>query len=175
MIHSPRPLASGSRPATGALALPDWWVSVCLRRAFQNEVVLIGLRTQWASRRAILARGSQPFPPSVVTTLTQVPSRGSAPFVSTGHRGSPDGLSAGAPPDTLSAGFPPPIVPRLDASRSPLVPLLRYGSSSNSSISKQAHSWSYLCYASVATRLSSASSCLTEEYFRRCKNPTHTR
>jgi len=119
MIHSPRPLASGSRPATGALALPDWWVSVCLRRAFQNEVVLIGLRTQWASRRAILARGSQPFPPSVVTTLTQVPSRGSAPFVSTGHRGSPDGLSAGATGYIVS-GLP--TANRAATGREPLTP-----------------------------------------------------
>jgi hypothetical protein len=63
---------------------------LALRRA-DNEVVLIGLRTQWASRRAILARRYQPFPPSVVTTLTLVPSRGSAPFVSIGRRGSPDG------------------------------------------------------------------------------------
>jgi hypothetical protein len=39
----------------------------------------------------LLARGCQPFPPSVVTTFTQVPSRGYAPFVSIGRRGSPDG------------------------------------------------------------------------------------
>jgi hypothetical protein len=44
----------------------------------------------------------------------------------------------------LSAGFPPPAVPLLDAGRLPLVPLLKCGSLSNSSISEQAHSWSYL-------------------------------
>src|SRR5207248_6896729 len=38
----------------------------------------------------------------------------------------------------------PPAVPQLDAGRSALVPLLKYGSLSNSSISEQAHSWSYL-------------------------------
>jgi len=87
----------------------------------------------------LLARGCQPFPSSVVTTLTQVPSRGNAPFVSIGRRGSPMALWLD-PSGTLSAGFPPPTVPLLDAGRLPLVPLFKYGSISNSSISEQAHS-----------------------------------
>ena len=38
--------------------------------------------------------GYQPFPPLVVTTLPQIPSRGKAPFVSIGRRGSPMALWA---------------------------------------------------------------------------------
>ena len=109
-----------------------------VRRA-GNEVVLIGLETQRASRRAILARGCQPFPPSLVTTRAQVPVRGQAPFVSIGHRGSPIWFVRLGPADTLSAGFPPQRMPFSDAGRLPLVPLPKYGSLSNSSISKQAH------------------------------------
>jgi hypothetical protein len=91
----------------------------------------------------LLARGCQPFPSSVVTTLPQVPSRGNAPFVSIGRRGSPMALWLD-PSGTLEARFPPPTVPLLDAGRLPLVPLFKYGSISNSSISEQAHSSSYL-------------------------------
>jgi hypothetical protein len=82
--------------------------------------MLIGLRTQWASRRANLARGSQPFSPSVVTALTQVPSRGSAPFVSTGHRGSLDGPFGWGPPDNIVSGLPTPN--RAATGRGPLTP-----------------------------------------------------
>ncbi len=89
-----------------------------LRRA-DNEVVLIGLRTQWASRRAVLARGCQPFPPSVVTTLTQIPSRGKAPFVSIGRRGSPMALSA-RPIRYIVSGLPTPS--RATTGRRPLTP-----------------------------------------------------
>ena len=109
-----------------------------LRRA-DDGVALIGQRTQQANRRAILARGCQPFPPSLVTTLAQVSLRGQAPFVSIGRRDSPIWPVRLGPADTLSAGFPPQRVPLSDAGRSPLVPLPRYGSLSNSSISEQAH------------------------------------
>ena len=114
-----------------------------LRRA-DDGVALIGQRTQQANRRAILARGCQPFPPSVVTTLTQVPLRGQAPFVSIGRRGSPIRPVRLEPADTLSAGFPPQRMPFSDAGRSPLVPLPKYGSSSNSSISEQAHALAHI-------------------------------
>src|SRR5215831_15172660 len=67
-----------------------------------------------------LARGSQPFPPSVVTTLAQVPLRGQAPFVSLGRRGSPIRPVRLGPADTLEARFPPQGVPL--ASRRPLTP-----------------------------------------------------
>ena len=120
------------REVLATLSLP------ALRRA-DTGVALIGQRIQQANRHAILARGSQPFPPLVVTTLAQVPSRGQAPFVSIGRRGSPIRSVRLGPADTWSAGFPPQGVPLPDAGRSPLVPLPKYGSLSNSSISKQAH------------------------------------
>jgi hypothetical protein len=114
-----------------------------LRRA-DDGVVLIGQRTQRANRHAILARGCQPFPPSLVTTLAQVPSRGQAPFVSIGRRGSPIRPVRLGPADTLEARFPPQRMPFSDAGRSPLVPLPKYGSLSNSSISEQAHALSQI-------------------------------
>ncbi len=68
----------------------------------------------------LLARGYQPFPSSVVTTLTQVPSRGNAPFVSIGRRGSPMALSArpiryivsGLPTSNSAAAGRRPFTPR---------------------------------------------------------------
>src|SRR5712692_93574 len=68
----------------------------------------------------LLARGCQPFPSSVVTTLTQVPSRGNAPFVSIGRRGSPMALSArpiryivsGLPTSNSAAAGRRPLTPR---------------------------------------------------------------
>jgi len=68
-----------------------------------------------------LGEVSQPFHLLVLTTLqTQVP------FVSMGRRGSPWLVSA-TNVGTLSAGFPPWIVPRSNAGRSPLTPLLKCG------------------------------------------------
>ena len=47
------------------------------------------------------------YPPSVVTTLPQIPSRGNAPFVNIGRRGSPMALSA-RPVQYIVSGPPTP-------------------------------------------------------------------
>src|SRR5260370_38781849 len=67
----------------------------------------------------LLARGYQPFPSSVVTTLTQVPSRGNAPFVSIDRRGSRMALSA-RPIRYIVSGLPTPS--RATTGRRPLTP-----------------------------------------------------
>src|SRR5712692_1380034 len=67
----------------------------------------------------LLARGCQPFPSSVVTTLTQVPSRGNSPFVSVGRRGSPMALLA-RPIRYIVSGLP--TSNSATAGRRPLTP-----------------------------------------------------